>query len=414
MKTNIKELLKTDREGLVTFLLIVSFGLFILGYHALSNIFIAIALGVVIFLTFREGLLKKINDETVIAFASYFLLTLIGTAYSSDISAAFGYVERRLLIIFCPLLFSGLSLSEKYRKPLLRSIIVFTSLGLVIGFISSAFDYQHSGDSGFFYNDNLVDILSKQAPYYGLFINTAIVLIRILKDKIAYYCLPILITGQFFLAVRLSILLMLLLFMIWFLYEGYKRNYKIILAGIAIMLVVMAGASFLFPQTAKRFLSITQVFEYQFDNPNPVNHFNGEIKEENWNGLTIRLALWHCGMEIIGEQPVFGVGTGDYMSSLRKKFEEKNFVYALERDFGIHNQYIYTCMTFGIVGLLMFLVSYGFLIRKAVAGNNFEFPAFLFIVLISFLTENIFNRYYGIYYVSFVSGLLFYQREKPL
>lgn len=81
-----------------------------------------------------------------------------------------------------------------------------------------------------------------------------------------------------------------------------------------------------------------------------------EILKENPNyntSIGLRLGFWKYSLEVIKENPIFGIGTGDEMSEVRSKFksEHKYIKYIVHP----HNEYLKNILQFGFVGFLAFL-----------------------------------------------------------
>lgn len=392
---------------------------FLFGLHTVTNVLVIACAAVWLF---DEHIITKLktafSNFCVWLFISYFVITLVGFTYSEDLDVAGKFLEMRLVILLLPMVISTLSLNSEQSKRILYSFAYGVVLALIFGIIHSAYLYQTTGDSGFFFNDNLTLLLGNKAAYFAIYVNISIVVLLFnLKNNtrhvIPYVPIVLLIVFQFLLATRISILTLFLILIVAFLYVIQNYGKKII-ASIVIGLILLFSLSiYLMPQTLKRFESMFSNFEYKFDNPNEVNHFNAsEISEENWNGLTLRLALWDCGIRVIKENFWFGVGTGDYDQKFRDKIEEVNFVYAKKMDFGVHNQYLYTGISFGLLGLLIFLTSIVVPGFRAFKAGNYLFVGVLFIFSISFLTENVLNRYLGVFPFALLSTLLFFNNER--
>ena len=105
------------------------------------------------------------------------------------------------------------------------------------------------------------------------------------------------------LASRLSLVIIFLMGFVYLLYWIItERRYKVglgLLGSVLILIFIMAIAM---PKTVKRFKSIANT-SYSFENMRAENHFNKEISPENWNGLTLRLAIWTCALEVVEKHP---------------------------------------------------------------------------------------------------------------
>jgi O-antigen ligase len=303
------------------------------------------------------------------------------------------------------------------------STILFSLIGLLYRTYFYIFEIS---DSGYFYNDNIIDIFSMQAVYYAVYVNIAIfILLHFMLAKQQIVRLPnwtllvaitYLVVVNFLLASRLSMLslyLMLLVYLIVFIIKQrkYVLGGGLLLAGLAMVVALFV----FFPKTIKRFESVKNT-KFDFENTNPINHFNGEISETNWNGANTRLAIWTCAWEVIEDNFWLGVGPGAYSDKLNEKYMEKNFHFGLQRQYGTHNMYLQTWMMFGFLGFLFFLAFLLIPLFMALRQGEYLYAVFLVFIMLAMLTEDFFSRNQGISLFAFFNSLFamqILQREKP-
>lgn len=410
---------KIERNALICYILQGAVFLFIFGFFKAANILIVTIGAIWIFdRLIIDKLQNAFSNKFVWWFISYFILTALGILYSDNLKVAGRFLEMRILIFLFPIIMSSFTCTKDQVNQILKVFTVSTLLALLIGLSYSAYLYIGSGDSGFLFNDNLTILLNNKAAYFGLYVNLSIVILLFFlkenKKNYWYFSAVVLLTMfQFLLATRISILTFLLIAVIAFLYVIKSYSAKVIALVAVCFAVIITVSVLLMPQTINRFESMLSSFDYRFDNPNEVNHFNAkEVSQENWNGLTIRLALWDCGLEVIKESPWVGVGTGDYDQEFRNQLEEVNFIYAKKLDFGVHNQYLYTWISFGLIGLLVFLGSLLIPAYSAYKAKNYLFLVILAVFAISFLTETVLNRYLGIFPYAILTSLIFFQPKR--
>lgn len=366
---------------------------------------------------------KLISTSQFWILISPFVVFSLSALYSSDGLRAWKEIEIKLPLLIFPFIYGLAPMSEKYRDLVFKFFILITILIPVIGFISQLGTYFETKDSGYFYNDHLVHYAGKkQAAYFGLYANFALVGVFYFWHKISIKtnlqkitlasAFSFLLIIQYLLASRMALLIMFLVivgFLIVQIFTNTSR--KQILSMLIGAALVSIGLIVLFPKVIKRFNSITHT-DYQFDNTNPINHFNGEIKAENWNGLNTRLALWTCAWEQIEEKPFFGTGIGDVQNDLVKKYQEKNFIFALESNFNSHNQYLDIMLSNGIVGFFLFVCFILYILYLAIKNKSWFLAGVVVIVAMSCLTENILSRNQGVVvFIVFLSMLLFSEKE---
>lgn len=137
-------------------------------------------------------------------------------------------------------------------------------------------------------------------------------------------------------------------------FVSYKTNIKILLAALSSIVVVLFSL-----------YSISNTINERVDIA--ISNFQKGLSGKNYyeNGSTAqRIGLTIYSFEVIKENPVFGVGTGDHMDLLREKIpdEEKR----LREIAKPHNLYVQIPMQTGVIGLLTFF----FLLYTIIKYNN--------------------------------------------
>jgi MFS family permease len=126
------------------------------------------------------------------------------------------------------------------------------------------------------------------------------------------------------------------------------------------------------------------------------------------NGSTIRqrFEFWKTGLEIIQENWLLGVGTGDIKLEFQKKFQENNSKLLPQNRLEAHNTFLTFFITFGIIGLLYFLYFLYSGVFILYASNNIIGLLFLLIMISSFMTEDTLETQMGITIFAFLFSLL--------
>ena len=352
---------------------------------------------------------------------SLFLVFVVSAFYSKDTSQAWKIIELRLSLFLFPLIYGLSPMGDKDKQFVYKIFICLVSVIPLIGIWTQWSTYVETGDTGWFYNDNIVEYVGKQAVYFAMFVNLALVglfyfwytdQLESKQEKIgSVVVLACLIVNQYLLASRTSILTMVLLigsFVVLLIFN--KINRKQTIALLAALIVFVFSLVVLFPKVLKRFDSIKQV-EYNFENKNPINHFGGEIKKENWNGLNTRLALWSCAVDEIEKRPIFGSGLGDVQNDLVNNYRSKNFYFALERNYNCHNQYLDVLLSNGFVGLFVFFFVMGYLILKSIKDKNRILFGIIVVFSLACVTENVLGRNQGVVLISFLVSLMLLKRK---
>ena len=131
----------------------------------------------------------------------------------------------------------------------------------------------------------------------------------------------------------------------------------------------------------------------------------------NPNGSTIlqRLEYWKTGIQLIKENFIFGVGTGDIKDEYKRKYEKNNSLLLPENRLEAHNTFLTFFISFGVFGFLYFLYFLGFSIWESFKSSDFVGFSFILIITSSFFTEDTLETQMGITIFSFLFSLIVYK-----
>ncbi len=144
--------------------------------------------------------------------------------------------------------------------------------------------------------------------------------------------------------------------------------------------------------------------------------FDSYLKGGNPSGhsVTQRLEYYKMAMNIIGEKPIFGHGTGGYYLAYQAEYDKSKFFLSDVYRQRSHNMFFSYMIDFGIVGAIYIcfaLFAPVFYERKR---KSFLLIIFLLIVVISFINEDTLNNHDAISFFAFFYPLfLFSDHEKP-
>jgi len=129
------------------------------------------------------------------------------------------------------------------------------------------------------------------------------------------------------------------------------------------------------------------------------------MSDPNGHSLLQRIEAWKVGASIFWSEPILGVGTGDLISSFKLKYKELQTKLTPKNQIRAHNTYLTSLITFGLIGLLSFLLllfSSGIiqLQQKQLIGF-----IFLVIMMVTFFFEDTLETQTGITLFAFFSAL---------
>lgn len=402
--------------GLILFFLVVLF----LPRFQLLNIIATAAL--VIYSFSLTGLKEKwqtVKERRHLQVMLFFFVIIgISMLLSNNTNKALRFLDPRLPLLYFPLTIGVLQLDAPFRRKVLVSFAVITTIitAFCLGWnIRQAFIQNNTA---LLYNDSLTHIIGHQSIYISLLVNISIfifsreIFFSTSKWKGWMFVAVIFLFGiSYLLASRTMMGLLYATSCIFIFYYIIKR--KKYLEGLTLLMGMIIGIFMVYkfmPQTFNRFKELTYTkFDYQ--NMGAESHYNMEVKSDQWNGANFRLAAWTCGWELFKENPITGVGIGDKYDALIKKYEEKNFQFAILTKKNVHNNYLDILYSMGIIGLVVFLTAW-IALPIIYAGNHRDYLTILIIITFAtaWITEIYFDRSLGGMLTGFfISFLLTYK-----
>jgi O-antigen ligase len=128
-------------------------------------------------------------------------------------------------------------------------------------------------------------------------------------------------------------------------YVMKTRNFKYTLIGISVLILIGVLSLFLSPTLNNKILNTQKDYTGLTNNQNP-----------NHNTLSTRIISMQIGFDIYKENKLFGCGQGDIKDKTDVLFYEKHP--SITTPILPHNQFVYYLAATGIIGLIIFLISF--------------------------------------------------------
>lgn len=141
---------------------------------------------------------------------------------------------------------------------------------------------------------------------------------------------------------------------------------------------------------------------WQFDVYTSGGNFNG-------HSLGIRMEFWKTGWHVFERNWLFGTGTGDIENEFQVQYDLDNSKLQKEWRFRSHNQFISFAATFGIFGLMYFIIA--IFLPFVRMKNKFLYLSFAIIFILSILTEDTLETQIGVTFYAFFNSLLLFQNR---
>ncbi|MHC1703111.1 MAG: O-antigen ligase family protein [Tenuifilaceae bacterium] len=126
------------------------------------------------------------------------------------------------------------------------------------------------------------------------------------------------------------------------------------------------------------------------------------------SSLIQRYIYFKASLQVIKENLLFGVGTGDGPDSLKEHYKKSGVDLDQKYWYISHNQYLTVWIASGLVGLILFLIglSYPFIYEKRY--KYFLCLVFQIIILLSMLNEDTFETHIGVSFAALFYAILFF------
>ena len=296
-----------------------------------------------------------------------------------------------------------MQITKTLRNKILLGTAVIVSFACLASLGWAIYNTIQENNPAWLYNDALSHFIGQQSIYTSILVNISI---YIFAYQLFYLTSPykpalwlaiiFLFIISYLLASRNMMLILYtttIIFSVVFIVQKKKfRQGVTLLVGLAVIILSIFN---FFPKTINRFkeLAFTQ---FDFQSQAKESHYGAELTPDQWNGANFRLAAWQIGWQLFKEHPLAGVGIGDKKDELFRKYEEKQFHFAIATRKNVHNNYLDILFSMGVAGLVLFLCGWVFLPLIQFIRNR---DGLAIIILLTFslamLTENYFDRSIG-------------------
>ncbi len=350
---------------------------------------------------------------TTFLLPAIFLLYILSAFYSSDLEKSLFLLEKSLSFIIFPVIFLSISpyFPDKYYFVVKQIFIGSVLVAILFCWSATAYDMYEDGASfkhlfHFKYSyRNLHKYLTISGIHFALFIITGIIfcLDNLLSRTIIKPLNPnILLTLVFtmfllHLGSRMSLVILIFVFILFFTIKFYQtKSIKIIIVFIMLLTIIVISA------VNMPYLKI-RILEYGLS-----------FDDKKITLIEKRIPRWNAALDVIRENWIIGVGSGDTQEELLKAYDTYSLEDAKAGKLNAHNQYIQMALMSGVVGLLIFVLVLGWQVYLSIKYKSFTWLAFILCVIMASMTESLLHRQKSIILFSLFTCMFikFYEREK--
>lgn len=149
----------------------------------------------------------------------------------------------------------------------------------------------------------------------------------------------------------------------------------------------------------------TMMYRYIWEIYNFSNGFNPQ-----GNSLGQRFLFWRVGTQIFSENIFMGVGTGDVQLAFNEHYLNQPFHIGKRYQLRAHNQFLTMGITFGIFGLIYFLITLFYGLKEVPNSKSLLFLGFFIILMTSMLDEDTLETQFGVTLAAFFYFLFLFQQ----
>ena len=359
----------------------------------------------------------KLNNTRLLflfLFAGIYVFYLLGLLYTEDLQRGFSDIETKLSILLFPVLFFT---HEPFKIEERNKILIWFLYGCLfavfLNIANSIFQFFYTkylianGDKEvwdygfhFFFKERISPMLhtSYIAMYlvFGLII--AFFLRKDLKNNkklmvLIYLLFPLLICLFISKSGILSLLIWLLILGVYYIIK--EKAYKKVLL-IAVLAIVSTFAMVKFvPEFGNRFAEMKNVV------------LGDKNQDEKSQSSGVRKNVWGISINLIKENSIYGVGTGDVKKVLLAEYEKNGLQNELEHEYNCHNQYLQTGLALGVPGMLLFILLLLIPAFYAFKIKDYLYLSFILLFAWNVFVESMFETQAGVIFFAFINSLLY-------
>lgn len=342
---------------------------------------------------------------------SLFLLHLMGLLYTSNFEYALKDLKIKLPIFFLPIVFiTSPSLSVSEFRRILKVLLISALLSSIYGmyyylryFQVTFFELREMSRFISHIRLSLLNTIAAFAAFYLLAKNN--------WRKLSYTNLYYLVAGIWLfifngiMGSRMGLVVFFILLLLGSIFLVIRHK-KIWLA--AVLLVLMIALPILSYVTLPSIKMRTHEVVYELQS----YQLN---QDPNGKSIAQRFVYWNIAWDIFKTAPLIGIGTGDVADAFNSYYLAHPNLLQQQYQHRAHNQWLTILLTFGILGLLLFMLVVFYPLFYKRKYLDYFYIVFFIAFALSLLTEDTLETQAGVtFYALFNCLFLFAKPEEYL
>ena len=342
------------------------------------------------------------KSKVVFALFLFILFNVVSLFWTEHLNEALRTMKRYWYLL--PMLVLMTSLKKEYIHKVLTAFMLGMLLSEIIsyGVFFELWEFKNASPqnpSPFMHHIEYSVFLS----FTALILLSRVFNTETLKYKIFYAIFFLTVSGNLFLTAGRTGQLSFLFGLIVLSLLSFKSKVKALFITISLGVVVMMTA-FTFSTTFH-----DRIIQGKSD-------IIEVVKNENyctsWGG---RVGTYIIAKDIIKENPLLGIGTADNMKTFHSIIDTKypNMKCMHHSFMHVHNQYMQIWTALGLLGLLLFLSIFYYIIKIPIKDKELKHIKYVYVMVLcfSFIPEVLFGRQFSLALFALVVGLLLAQNR---
>jgi len=359
------------------------------------------------------------QNRALILMIILYVLYLLGLIYSSNFKFASEILETKFSFLIIPLVYAAYINETKlqftnYLKSFIFGCITYAILCFAYAtyafykpVYTDLYGVLYDLGSNYFYYSYLSSVF--HPSYASMYAVVALFSIYYLYKKellrLNYFWIPVIAMFSIYILLLSSKAGWIGLIFIYAVFiVDLIRNSKYLIAtaivGVLVGLFLFLNVYYA-PLYAQR-IPKAEVIENAINEKDKDN----KVVTTSTDGTGSRIFVWKASFEVIKENLIFGVGTGDSRDKLMEKYLEKNMKTEYEFGLNSHNQFLNTAVSVGIIGLVVLILCFLMPFYHGWKQKELLLVGFVVVVSMNLLFESMFERQSGVIFYVFLNTIL--------